>query len=124
MTKPIPKPMPVVVTTICSLCDEGWELHGDNPTTADCIRLLKAKIASLPVTAPVYIYRDNWPWGRPLAQPYYPSNPMWTHTAQGTSATSSGLAATLSGSNTTSNVIEFRTPRDDDDGDSLVPVQI
>lgn len=125
MSKPIPKPAPVVVTTICSLCDEPWELHGDDPTTSDCIRLLKAKIAALPVATPVYIYRDNW-WHTPLRQqPYY--QPQWTYT-QGISATSSGSlgggsgagsGGSFGGSNTgsgstTNNVIEFRTPRDDD----------
>jgi hypothetical protein len=38
-----PMPEPVIVKTICSLCDEPWELHGDKPTTLDCIRLLKAR---------------------------------------------------------------------------------
>lgn len=103
MSQPIPKPAPVVVTTVCSLCDEPWEAHGDDPTTADCIRLLKARIVTQPVT-PVVIYRDRWPW-YPNQYPTitYPSyTPQWTYTA----------GTTVSG--TTNNVIEFRSPRDDD----------
>lgn len=38
-----PRPQPVVTSTICSLCDEPWESHGDDPTVLDCLRLLKAK---------------------------------------------------------------------------------
>ena len=37
------KPEPVIRSTVCSLCDEPWESHGDDPTVLDCIRLLKAK---------------------------------------------------------------------------------
>ncbi len=46
MTKSQLRPEPVVVSTVCSLCGELWEPHGPNPTTLDCIRVLKAKMAT------------------------------------------------------------------------------
>lgn len=39
----MPKPKPVVVSTVCSECGLPWEDHGDTPTLADCVRLLKAR---------------------------------------------------------------------------------
>ena len=45
-----PKPQPVVVSTVCSLCGEDWAEHGDEPTTLDCIRLLKARPIGTPYT--------------------------------------------------------------------------
>lgn len=61
------RPKPVVVTTICSECGLPWEAHGDEPTTGDCIRLLKIELAKRPSVA--------------IAQPYvYPVYPQpWTH---------------------------------------------
>ena len=47
---PGPGPEPVVTATVCSLCGLAWEKHGDKPTKDDCIRLLKAKLASGPTT--------------------------------------------------------------------------
>ena len=45
-----PGPEPVVTATVCSLCGLAWEKHGDKPTKDDCIRLLKAGLASGPTT--------------------------------------------------------------------------
>lgn len=39
----MPKPEPVVVSTVCSECGMKWEDHGPKPTLADCVRLLKAR---------------------------------------------------------------------------------
>ena len=39
------KPHPVAINTICSMCDLNWDDHGDDATTEDCIRLLKAEVA-------------------------------------------------------------------------------
>ena len=60
MTKPAPKPEPVVVSTVCSLCDQPWEAHGATPTTLDCIRLLKA-LPRVSYSQP-YIYPVLTPW--------------------------------------------------------------
>ena len=46
------KPEPVAVTTICSVCGLPWLNHGKDPTTEDCIRLLKDELASRPITVP------------------------------------------------------------------------
>lgn len=61
-----PKPEPVVVRTLCSLCDQEWEKHGDNPTTLNCIELLKDELGRslrrpqfFPSTTP-YVSRDIW----------------------------------------------------------------
>ena len=59
------KPQPIVVTTVCSLCGERWEAHGDDPTTLDCIRLLKAELARRPrnvtINYPTYpAYPQVW----------------------------------------------------------------
>lgn len=51
------KPKPVVVTTICSECGLDWDDHGDNPTTSDCVRLLKVELERRP--RPVTYY-PNW----------------------------------------------------------------
>lgn len=67
-------PSPVAVTTICSVCGLGWELHGTKPTTEDCIRLLKAELAARPVFVPQpYIIRE------PYRRPWYGEgpNPLW-----------------------------------------------
>jgi hypothetical protein len=65
MTRKIEKPKPVVVTTICSICGENWAQHQEvdgEVSTLECVRLLKAKIASRPVTItyPTYVYPTWW----------------------------------------------------------------
>ena len=47
---PTTQPKPVIVSQVCSMCGLDWERHGEKPTTEDCIRLLKAELASRPVT--------------------------------------------------------------------------
>jgi len=61
------KPKPVVVKTICSECDLPWEDHGENPTTSDCIRLLKSAATQRPSCGcydihpyRYYIYPYQW----------------------------------------------------------------
>lgn len=61
-------PKPVVVKTICSMCDLDWEDHGDNPTTEDCIRLLKAEVAKKSSGCTHYHYPWYWQY-----QQIYPS---------------------------------------------------
>lgn len=89
-----PKPAPVVVQTLCSLCDEDWAAHGADPTTADCIRLLKARLAVRP--SPYIVHRDWW-WN----QPYWGTS-SGTITVSNTAATGSSATVT------------YLTPRDDD----------
>lgn len=46
--KNYPKPEPVPVNTVCSLCGEAWSLHvetGGEVLPTECIRLLKAKVS-------------------------------------------------------------------------------
>lgn len=59
-------PQPVVVATVCSLCDEPWEDHGPEPTVLDCIRLLKARPYQTVIVNPS-------PW-----VPIQPAWPGWT----------------------------------------------
>lgn len=91
-----PTPTPVVTATVCSMCGLDWERHGADPTTEDCIRLLKAEIAHKPITLPT-------PWMRPV--PYVPwtpphrPGPIWqvsppTITCDTTSGTYTPRAAT------------------------------
>lgn len=37
-----PVPEPVVVSMVCSLCGEPWQLHAE-PSVLECIRLLKLR---------------------------------------------------------------------------------
>jgi hypothetical protein len=70
------KPEPVAVETICSVCGIDWGLHGESPTTDDCINLLKSALEyeqSRRVT-PIYVERHVAP---PIQQPWYPSGPYW-----------------------------------------------
>lgn len=67
------KPEAVSVETICSVCGLDWDLHGENPTTEDCVELLKAELASRPTTTvirePVYVPYAERPWKYP--RPWY-----------------------------------------------------
>ena len=98
-----PTPQPVVVTTVCSLCGEGWELHGDNPTTLDCIRLLKARIPTVTIT-------------RPYVVPAYPYTPWWyqsgtTYTVDcGTTTSASSVQAINATSTVTYNMPDEGEP--------------
>lgn len=86
------KPTPRVVTEVCDLCGLDWRLHGDNPTTETCIKLLAAEVRRLesqlalrPISFPVP-YPQPYPVPRPW--PYYP-RPIWT-TIGNTSSSASG----------------------------------
>src|ERR1035441_5059779 len=71
------KPEPVAVTTICSVCGLSWLSHGKDPTTEDCIRLLKDALASRPISAPrpyAIPYRP-WYWEEWYNKPYRRSEP-------------------------------------------------
>jgi hypothetical protein len=64
------KPEPVAVETICSVCGLDWDAHGADPTTDDCIRLLKEELAAeiarkpiaVPIQVPVPVYPKRVPW--------------------------------------------------------------
>jgi hypothetical protein len=101
MPKSLPKPEPVIVKTVCSLCDEPWEAHGDNPTTLDCIRLLKMR----PRTVVQCQGINPWPVTIADIPPYVPYFGAQTVTIDNLD----GLTAI----NTTSAVVpkvEYRTP--------------
>jgi hypothetical protein len=61
-------PEPIAVSTICSVCGLSWHDHGKDPTTDDCIRLLKAELAKRPITVPV---------PQPYPVPYRPYTRPW-----------------------------------------------
>lgn len=105
------KPHPVVVTTICSLCDEPWEDHGDKPTAEDCVRLLKAKLAR---QRPPVIIHDRWypqPYVVPTVRPYWRWNDHMIYCG-------STQAVSTTGTLTVSNVT-YRKP---DDGGAIAAV--
>lgn len=78
------KPHPIAVTTVCSECGLGWELHGEKPTTADCIRLLKIELAKRPTTT-------MQPYIIPQPYPVYPQYPYYyRYTVGGQSGTTAG----------------------------------
>ena len=69
------KPSPVPVETVCSVCGFAWTLHGSDPTTDDCIRLLKVELAKKPVPVP---YIQPYPYWVPYRErPLYKEVPRW-----------------------------------------------
>lgn len=69
-----PKPEPIPVNVVCSLCGEAWASHqatDGEVTTLECIRLLKAARNRV---GPVVI---------PRPYPVYPSYPWITYTQGG-----------------------------------------
>lgn len=116
-------PQPVIVTTICSLCDEPWEAHGDAPTTQDCIRLLKAKLA-LPrpnvigwPTVPVYSgYRCSICGGWVSPNSSHMCNNGWWSTY---TVNCSGAATVAGNFASTTGTVTLRRP---DDGGDPTPV--
>lgn len=96
MAKPT-KPEPVVIQTICSMCQLDWAAHGEDPTTEDCIRLLKVELAMakrrVVINQPPVVYP---PPGRLY--------PVW---GLGTSVQPCASPPTI----TCQNTVEHRTPR-------------
>lgn len=103
------KPEPKVVTTVCSLCDESWESHGDRPTTADCIRLLKARAERAERQIPRTI---NVPY------PVYPRPIRWDQPWINTTYTVTCSDTTAASASSTLGEITYRKPEDPPD---LVP---
>ena len=72
------KPEAVPVNTICSVCGLPWTDHGNDPTTDDCIRLLKAELAKRvqvipqPYPVPYPVPRRPWYWEEWYSRPKYP----------------------------------------------------
>lgn len=73
-------PQPVPTEVKCSECGLPWDGHGDEPTLADCVRLLKAELARRPrlppsfnVREPVALLSPTWQQtpetGRPVPWP-------------------------------------------------------
>lgn len=77
----ITKPEPVITHTLCSECGLDWALHGDDPTTDDCIRLLKAelyreRLRATPQPYPVRIpFHPLFPYGGPYSEPRWRIHP-------------------------------------------------
>lgn len=70
-------PSPVPVVTVCSVCGLDWASHGADPTTEDCIRLLKAELARRPVTVPIPMPTPYpVPWGERWP-PWRRGGPIW-----------------------------------------------
>lgn len=102
------KPKPVVVSQVCDVCGEDWNLHPESPTVLDCVEILKRR--------PTVVYRQWW-------ETFQDSNtvPCITPaTFEGSTATTTFLSGgILPGSghtlDTAGNVFPFKRP-DDDDG--------
>jgi len=90
------KPKAVTTVQVCSLCGLDWKRHGENPTTDDCIALLRADLAAAE-RRPVYI-----PYARPIPwSPYWPYYaPVWGGNSAGR-AVSSGGTITISNTSLT-----------------------
>lgn len=102
------KPEPIVVRTLCSLCDLDWEPHGDEPTTADCIRLLKIELSRRPLN----LY---WNTPRPWWATSYSSHPSFHLTSVGTNTSSNGITladVTDASAFPTRSDVQYRTPDD------------
>jgi hypothetical protein len=85
-----PKPSPVVVYVRCALCDCDWNAHGDDPTTLDCIRLLKQ--------------RNN-------LQPYPIWNQPWSPHIRTFGQAAHGIQVSDHTTYTPTNAVETKTPK-------------
>ncbi len=79
-TKRASKPKPVPVTTVCDLCGLAWALHGNEPTTDDCIRLLKVEVAKKGQPVYPYVY---YPRKRPFQEVPWRQPFIWEATKTG-----------------------------------------
>jgi hypothetical protein len=75
-------PTPVTVYQECDLCGMDWAEHGENPTTDDCIALLKmALVLKSPVCLrphyPVPVYTPSPWWQSMINTPWYVSSQSW-----------------------------------------------
>lgn len=93
------KPTPKVVSEVCSLCGLDWNLHGANPTTETCIKLLLGEVRSLnarlahrPIVQPINIPVWPRPWPRP-----WPSGPYWSSGGGSSHGNYSSNMPTMSG---------------------------
>lgn len=73
MSKKNTKPEPVVVSTLCSECGLDWGLHGEEPTTDDCIRLLKAELSRKRLRFTPMPKMIPYPYTPPYTPPIYPN---------------------------------------------------
>lgn len=80
---PKPKPEPVSLNIVCSICDEPWHLHvavNGEVSTLECVRLLKAKRWTPTITIQP----------RPYVQPFWPYQPPFYSTWYSTTTSSLG----------------------------------
>lgn len=101
------KPQPVVVQTVCSLCDLPWEDHGDEPSALDCIRLLKERPATTVCPGPHYPW--TWTWTHDQTFPAYTIN--------------DASSATTVSNGATTNVV-YLTPHTDEPPDDAVTAAV
>lgn len=106
MAKPAAVPKPKIVSQVCSVCGLDWELHGEEPTTETCVKLLLDEIAiankALAASRNINIYP-------PMVVPYRTYYPPWY---QGNTWTVSGgtMVSASSAVSTISNAIGKPTP--------------
>jgi hypothetical protein len=105
----MPKPEPVAKLTVCSLCGLDWSLHGEKPTMADCIRLLKAELERRPHSQVIFQNLPPAP-ALPLPGTWSPPPPLLPSTWCGVGG-STGATST-----TTLNCSLSIVPDDPDDG--------
>lgn len=73
MAKPAAVPKPKIVSQVCSVCGLDWELHGEEPTTETCVKLLldEVAVANKALAASRNIYPPV------IVQPYRTYYPQW-----------------------------------------------
>jgi hypothetical protein len=92
-----PKPEPISLNIVCSICDEPWHLHKEvngEVSTLECIRLLKAKRYTY---SPTIVQQ---PYGvpiQPVIRPWY--NPPYWQTITVSSTDSNQAASSLTTTN-------------------------
>lgn len=69
------KPEPKIVSEVCSLCGLDWDLHGKNPTSEVCVKLLLDEVSSLNARLAHRPISYHIPYPAPYPvypRPYYP----------------------------------------------------